>query len=201
MADAVYVANPADKSIYYYHYMEGMPTPSGRLNNYGFEPKAVLTVGRNLRQTEPGVYTTTVIAPPKGPHDFLFLLDEPRIIHCFEFEIAENRTRDSDAPLSLQVEPLWSGRDAKAGEPTRLEFKLTEVTSGAAEVGVNDIWVIAYNTAGRRIEQQAEHVDGGVYGVTLTLPEPGVYYVLVASRSLGLQPQNQVPAALQAVAR
>ena len=201
MGDAVYVSNPADKSIYYYHYMEGMPTPSGRLHNYGFEPKAALVVGRHLRETEPGVFTTTMIAPHEGEYDAVFLLDDPRMINCFDFAVAADPTRENEAPLSLRVEPLWGESPLSAGEPLELQFRLTELTGGEAQIGVEDLWVLVYSTSGRRVEGQAVHLGDGVYRATLTVPTPGVYYVAPASRSLRLRVERQVPATLRVESR
>ncbi len=47
--NAVLVANPRDKAIYYYK--EGMAAPMGQFSNYGKEPVAVLVVDRSLRET------------------------------------------------------------------------------------------------------------------------------------------------------
>lgn len=199
-ADAVYVPNPADKSIYYYHYMEGMPTPSGRLDNYGFEPKAVLVVGHDLQETELGVYTTTMIAPPEGEYDVVFLLDEPRVIQCFEFAIAPAENQKRVVDLSLKVEPLWDEGTLRAGAPLQLEFKLSTL-DGEPVVDVEDAWVMVYATSGRKIEQPAEYVGDGTYTVSVTVPDPGVYSFLVMSPSLGLRPERQVPAPLRVVSK
>ena len=52
---AVLVANPTDKTIYFYS--EGMNAPMGSFQNMGREMRAALAVDRSLRETEPGVYT------------------------------------------------------------------------------------------------------------------------------------------------
>src|SRR6185437_3401033 len=51
--NAVIVANPADKVLYYY--TEGMAAPMGDFQNYQREPRAVLVVDRSLRETNAGV--------------------------------------------------------------------------------------------------------------------------------------------------
>src|SRR5262249_47149411 len=85
---AVLVANPVDKAIYYYK--EGLAAPMGNFSNYGRQPRAVLTVDRTLRERTPGVYETVARLRTAGPHEVLFLLDSPRILHRFPLSIAED---------------------------------------------------------------------------------------------------------------
>ena len=47
-ANAVLVANPADRAIYFYK--EGMAAPLGHFRNYNREPRAVLVVDRSLQE-------------------------------------------------------------------------------------------------------------------------------------------------------
>src|SRR5215208_4906978 len=56
--NAVVLANPVDKTLYYYQ--EGMAAPMGNFQNYRREPLAVLVVDRSLRETSPGVYSATM---------------------------------------------------------------------------------------------------------------------------------------------
>src|SRR6185295_7923469 len=78
---SVLVANPADGIIYYYS--EGMAAPMGSFQNYRRRPRAVMVVDRSLREVTSGVYTTTTKLPKSGVYDVAFLLDSPRITHCF----------------------------------------------------------------------------------------------------------------------
>jgi YVTN family beta-propeller protein len=59
MPDAIYALNAAERMIYYFHYMEGMPIPSGGLTTYQFEPRAVMAVGKAMREREPGSFSAT----------------------------------------------------------------------------------------------------------------------------------------------
>ena len=75
---AVLVANPADKMIYFY--TEGMAAPMGSFQNYRRDPRATLVLDNSLRESSPGVYTTTVRFNGRGHYDVAFLLDSPRML-------------------------------------------------------------------------------------------------------------------------
>src|SRR4029079_1145888 len=86
--NSVILANPVDKSLYYYQ--EGMAAPMGNFQNYRREPLAVLVVDRSLRETKPGVYSTTIKLPVSGHYDVAFLNDSPRVSHCFDLSADAN---------------------------------------------------------------------------------------------------------------
>jgi YVTN family beta-propeller protein len=80
------IANPLDKSIYYY--MEGMAAPMGTFGTYGHEARAVTVVDRSLREVSSGVYETIAKLGAPGTYDLAFFMNTPRIIHCFTMEVA-----------------------------------------------------------------------------------------------------------------
>src|SRR5262249_29931992 len=84
-ANAVLVANFADRAIYYYR--EGMAAPMGSFENYGKSPRAVLAVDRSLREHAPGVYESTQHLPAAGNYEVIFFLDSPRVVQCFQLTI------------------------------------------------------------------------------------------------------------------
>ena len=86
--DAVLIANPADKAIYYYK--EGLSAPQGSFRGYGHTPMAVLAVDRSLRPAGPGVYQTTARLRRSGRFDLAVFVDSPRLVHCFEIEVADD---------------------------------------------------------------------------------------------------------------
>ena len=196
MMDAVYVPNPAEESIYYYHYMEGMPTPSGRLNNYGFRPKAVLVAGRNLREQQPGWYGTTIQAPSAGPYDLIFLLDRPRVIHCFGFVVAEDAARAAERGQRLTLEPLWQPADLVAGDTLALRFRLKTAGAGEPRGGLSDLMVLLSSTGGWSERLQAREVEAGVYEVRASIPVTGAVYLVTNSRQLAGGPASSAGAVL-----
>ena len=95
-ANAVLVANPADRAVYFYK--EGMAAPMGHFSNYKREPRAVLVVDRSLRERSPGVDET--VARIHGRlYDVVFFVNTPRVVHCFEAAVAAN--------------PSWSTSDRR----------------------------------------------------------------------------------------
>ncbi|HEX2060054.1 MAG TPA: hypothetical protein VHK90_04885, partial [Thermoanaerobaculia bacterium] len=112
---AVLVANPADRTVYYY--MEGMAAPMGNFTAKGRSPKAVLVLDRSLRESEPSVFSIRTRVPAAGTYDVAFFMNEPRVVHCFELTVAA----DPNAPRKavkrvVKIEPLLEKKTIKAGE-------------------------------------------------------------------------------------
>ena len=199
MSDAVYVPNAAEKSIYLYHYMMGMPMPSGRVDTYPFEPKALLVVDRALRGTAPGVYETTFKAPAAGEWDVVFLLDDPRVINCFDFAVSVDPTSETVKPLRISIEPLNGDEKLPVGEAVEVRFKLIDRDADEAKVGLEDVWVWVFSSRGWSTRLVAGHVEDGVYRIELTLPRSGTYNMIIASKTLGIRFEDTFPAMLRAV--
>ena len=111
--NAVIVANPVDRVLYYYS--EGMAAPMGNFQNYRREPLAVAIVDRSLRETAPGIYSTTVKLPASGHYDVAFLTDSPRIAHCFETTADPNPLLKEERPVALRIE--HAANEGVAGGP------------------------------------------------------------------------------------
>lgn len=197
--DGVYIANPGEKTIYAYHFMEGMPTPSGTLNNYGLEPKAVLTVGRSLRETSPGIFTTTIKAPKNGEYDVVFLLEDPRIIHCFAFSVEESPEVQADEPIRPRVRLLAESNELQVGSEVSFAFELTSEKTGEPLAGIADLGVLLTSPTGAQVRARAIDGNAGRYTVTVTIRDPGLYYLFISSRSRGFRVQDQRPVTLRAV--
>jgi YVTN family beta-propeller protein len=182
--NSVLVVNPADQAIYYY--MEGMAAPMGSFNNYRREPRAALIVDRSLREKEPGEYSTLVKLPKSGKYDVAFLLDSPRVIHCFSAEASLNPAIEKKKPRApLRVESLLTDKRMKVGEKLRLRFKLTDPSTNEPKVGLQDVRVLTFLAPGVWQKRQwAQSVGAGVYESEITAPEAGVYYVFFECPSL-----------------
>jgi YVTN family beta-propeller protein len=195
---SVLVANPADKTIYYY--TEGMAAPMGSFQNYKRDPRALLVLDNSLRETDRGVYSSSVRLPAPGVYDVAFLLDSPRVINCFEMSVADNPALPKKVETSVKIEPLIKQALAKVGEKFTLRFKVLDEKSGAPKVNVPDVTVLVFLAPG--IWQQRETAKpsaGGVYEMNFVPPEPGVYYVFFQSPSLELQFNQSTPLTLQVV--
>ena len=188
--NAVLVANPADKSIYYYK--EGMAAPMGNFSNYGREARAALVINRSIKERSPGVYTTTVKLRRAGLYDLAFLLDSPRVVHCFEVAVASNPDlADKGNTIPIIIEPMIKDRILEVSETARLRFRLTDARTKQLKNGLTDLQVLTFLAPGIWQKRQfARQIGEGIYEVELVPPEPGVYYVYLGSASAGLQLNN-----------
>jgi hypothetical protein len=198
-ATAVLVANPADKAIYYYK--EGMAAPMGHFQNYGREPRAVMVVDKSLEERAPGVYQTTAKLRRPGLYDVALFLDSPRIIHCFEVRVSPNpelaAKRAASKPVTIK--PLIQDRVLEVGEPANLRFKLTDPVTAEPKNDLKDVQVLTILAPGVWQQRQwAEQVGNGLYEIAFVPPRPGVYYVSVEVRSLGLGFNKTRPVILRA---
>jgi YVTN family beta-propeller protein len=199
MPDAVYVLNPKEKMIYYFHYMEGMAVPSGGLTTYGFDPKAVLVAGKDLRETEPGVYNATVKITDRGDYDLVMLLDAPRVTQCFPVTVQANAALRKGR-LSMEIKPLMRPLELQVGA-NQLRFSVSDLYTREPHTNLTDIGIVATTTNGWQQRAQARPVGGGVYEVPLTIPAAGVYYISFQAPAEGLRLNDRAPLVLQAKAQ
>jgi len=182
----VLIANPGDRSIYYY--MEGMNAPMGTFGNYGHTPRAVRVVDRSIRETAPGVYAANVRIPRSGRYQVAFLLDSPRVVHCFAF------TTEPDAPAvdnpgaeALTLRFLNEERTIRAGERFTLKFALADAGTQAPVSDLTDITILATLASGQNSERyRAGSVGKGLYESQLLLPAAGYYHVYTSIPSRGV---------------
>ena len=204
---AVVVANPAEKTIFYY--TEGMTAPMGNFRNYGHEPLAAMVVDRSLREKEPGVYSAKMRFPLSGAYDIAFLLGSPGIVHCFRAEVKPDPRLAKAVPKGLDLEYLFERRTIGVGETASLRLKMTDRATNAPATDLADVVVQISLTSGSWQQRVvAAHVGKGVYEAPLTLPRPGVYYVNVECPSrktrmrdlpylsveaTGVEPEKKIP--------
>jgi YVTN family beta-propeller protein len=186
-ANAVLVANPADKAIFFYK--EGMAAPMGSFQNYSREPRAVLVVDRSLKERAPGSYETVTRLPSPGHYQVAFFLESPRAIHCFPLTVVadpaaeERRAQQRPARVESLID---TSREVRAGETVRLRFRLSDPGTGQPKDGLQDVMVLVYTAAShRQLREAARPVGEGVYEVEVT-PAAGSYHVAVASPSVNL---------------
>jgi YVTN family beta-propeller protein len=197
--NAVLVANAADKQIYYYS--EGMAAPMGNFQNYKRVPRAVRVVDRSLREGPAGTYSTVVKPPKSGRYDVAFLLDSPRVVHCFRAEAAPNPSLPAGQKNSLRIEYVDGLRKVQAGQPLKLRFKLHDTATNQPKDGLKDVRVLFFLAPGVwQTRNFAQGVGQGIYELTLTPPEAGVYMVFVESQSQGVSFRQLPSLTLQAEA-
>jgi YVTN family beta-propeller protein len=194
---AVLVANPADKMIYYY--TEGMAAPMGSFQNYRRDPRALLVMDNSLHETARGVYSTTARLNNPGTYDVAFLLDSPRVINCFEIQVAQNPNLPMTVPSSFKIVPAEKEAVARPGERFAFRFKVVDYKTGEAQTGLNDISVLVFLAPGIWQQRElAKSVAEGVYETSFVPPSEGVYYVFFQSVSLGMQYNQSTPLTIQA---
>ncbi len=196
--NAVILANPADKVLYYY--TEGMAAPMGNFQNYRREPVAVLIVDRSLRETTPGVYSTTVKLPASGNYDVAFLTDSPRIAHCFETTADPNPRLKEERPIALRIEPEVKEMNLTVGQNFSLRFKLIETSTNKVKGDLEDVRVLTFLAPGTWQRRDiAKSVGQGIYEINLNVPEAGVYMVYVESASMGVHYRDLPHLTLEAI--
>lgn len=190
--ESVLVANPMDKTIYYY--TEGMAAPMGSFQNYSHEPRGVMVWDGSLRETGPGTYSTNVKMTASGEYDVAYLLDSPRIYHCFDMSVKPNAAlRKNDERVPIFVQTLIQDTKIQTGVEFKLQFKVMDSKTNEPRPGLKDVGVLVFLAPG--IWQNrlwAKSAADGKYEVSFTPPKSGVYYVFVYCPSLGVR-YNQLP--------
>ena len=182
--NAVLVVAPGENIIYYF--VEGMTSPIGNFRNYGHMPRAVGVTDRTLREVEPGVYRSKVRLPEAGTYQVAFLLDTPRMLNCFEFEVKSN-------PLvarlnkPLEIEYIMPKRKVKVGETAIVRFKLIDPANQELRTDLKDVRVMYYAMPGiRKHVVTAKEHSPGIYEAELPIRKAGGHYVFVSSPSLNV---------------
>lgn len=180
------VASAPDGMLYYY--VEAMSAPMGTVPNHGRRPLALMVLDRSLAETAPGVYSTQVKLLKAGRYGVSLLIDRPRVVHCFDIELADSPDAPKQASPSLNIEPEFKEVKAAPNRPVNLRFRLKDAATGAAVTGLGDVQVLVFEPPG--IWQQrhsAKEVGGGVYEVAQTFPRAGRYMVFVRVASRGVE--------------
>jgi YVTN family beta-propeller protein len=178
----VLIVNPVSNTTFFYQ--DGMNFPSGNYPGYQQRPRAVETINRSLRETEPGVYTARARAPVAGVFDVALFMDSPKFVHCFSLTAVPNPDLRK-AETAYEVEYLLKDAKVPAGEPLPFRFRLKNVLTGWPVAGLKDARLMYYLGPGRyRTEAPAREVEEGVYEATLNIREPGAYSVFLGVPSL-----------------
>jgi YVTN family beta-propeller protein len=191
--DVILVANPVDKMIYYY--MQGMVSPMGSFQNYGSVPRAIRIVDRSLQQIEPGVFGTSLRLPKDGVYDVAFLLDKPRVSHCFTMTVQEDPSAAKSAK-KLDIEIVETPAVFSVGEKAAIRFKVIEKATGAVSSSAQPVTVLWMQPGGLQGRIDALSEGNGRYAASFTVPQKGVYYLTFESPSLGIRAVDISPVVL-----
>jgi len=179
---AMLLTSPSDRMIYYYS--EGMAAPMGNFQNYRRVPRAVKVVDRSLREETLGVYATTARLPKQGVYNVSLLLDSPRVVHCFEVVAKSNPAIMPDEKTALRIEYLNKDTSLNVGQDYKIRFKLTDTESNKPSSVLKDVGVLMFLPPGNWQQRWiAQPLGDGLYEVTVSVPETGVYLLFVESPS------------------
>ncbi len=184
--NSVILANPVDKSLYYYQ--EGMAAPMGNFQNYRREPLAVLVIDRSLREIKPGVYSTTIKLPASGRYDVAFLNDSPAVSHCFDLSAAKNPSLKEEKAVALRIEHQLKEMTMPVGKDFTFQFKLTETATGNPKTDLKDMRVLTFMSSGEWQRRDfATPLGNGLYEIKINVPQTGVYMLFFESASMGVK--------------
>jgi len=184
---AVLVAGTLDREVYFYK--EGMAAPMGTFTNYSREPMAVQVVDRSLRERgTPGVYETVAKVGRPGLYDVIFFLDSPKIVDGFELNVAPNSKLEAErnAP-KVVIAPLVPTMPAKGDATATFKFRVADKKTNEPVTGLRDLVIVIMAPGNWHERQVAKEEGDGVYSVTVTPPEAGVYYAHAQCLSLNVQ--------------
>ena len=181
------IANAPDGMIYYY--VQGMMAPMGAFSNYKRRPHALLILDRSLAEVRPGVYSAPVKLRDAGRFVTSLLIDQPRVVGCFELEVAESPDAESSRTrASLVVETQFKDLRTGPQRPVALRFKLKDAATGEGVTGLKDVQVLVFEPPGLWQQRQwAKEIGGGVYEVTQTFPHAGLFNVTFRVASRGVE--------------
>ncbi len=183
---AVFVASPADGNTYFY--MEGMNAPMGSYGGYGHRVAAATVVDRSLKEIEPGVYGGKVRLPVSGRYDVAFLLDNPRVLHCFAAEVLSDPALER-ARGEVRAELVDFPVRAAAGARVPVRVRLTDPVTRAPRDGATGVSVLYHAVpGGPKHEAAARGVGGGLYEAEVLVDREGAWYFFVSIPSLRVQP-------------
>jgi hypothetical protein len=117
-----------------------------------------------------------------------FLLDSPRVTHCFEAKAANNPSIEHERRVALGVDYFEREKPLRAGTDYKLRFRLIDTATGKPADGLKDVRVLTFLSPG--IWQRRDFAQGvgdGIYELNINVPQPGYYTIFVESHAMGVQ--------------
>ena len=173
------IASASDKSLYLY--MEtGMQAPANAFKSWTAPPVAVALLDRQPAEHRAGLYETPYQATAAGLYELVVYLPNPKTTRCFEIAVDGELPEIMAARRPPQL--VWSTPDGPmvAGEPIELRFELGGTSADDRRTGEGSAEVMVM-APGRNWHWRghALPVDGDRFALSLTLPKPGSYQLLV----------------------
>ena len=187
---SAFVANPADRRIYFY--TEGMAAPMFSMEGYGKTPNSAMVLDRSIHETSPGIYSIGVKLPKAAVYDVPVFVDSPSVSHCFKASIQVNTLLKKGPEVPVTLHALTDDLQVHPGDPVQVSFKLLDAVTAKPRDGLKDVNITVLLAEGlRQLRFEAEPAGDGVYRFGFTPPKAGVYYIMVHIPSLNVT--NQLP--------
>lgn len=198
--NAVMIANAPDRTVYFYQ--EGMMAPMGTFSNYKRMPRGVMILDRSLTETSPGVYTAPVRLTKGGRFDVPVLIDQPRVVNCFQVTIADAPgEKKSAAGTAIAVTALFNDTAIKVRENTTLKFNVTDSVTKQSVTGLRDVRALVFEPPGVWQQRRAvKEIGDGVYALEQIFPHAGLFNVMLAVPSRGVSYSDMAPHLLRVTA-
>jgi hypothetical protein len=147
----------------------------------------VSVLDRSLQPRGPGVWSGRLRLPEAGRYDVAFLLDSPRLLHCFSLEAKQDPALRRDLG-ALAVDFQGTPARARAGAPLQVRFRLLDPVTRAPRAGLAGVRLLSYLAPGQsRGEVAPREVAPGEYEAQLLLPRAGAFYLHVVVPSLAVK--------------
>jgi hypothetical protein len=123
-----------------------------------------------------------------GVYDVIFFLDSPKIVDGFELAVAPNPKLEAErnAP-KVVIAPLVPTMPAKGDATATFKFRVADKKTNEPVTGLRDLVIVIMAPGNWHERQVAKEEGDGVYSVTVTPPEAGVYYAHAQCLSLNVQ--------------
>ena len=182
---ALLISNPADDKIYYY--IEGSQSPTGGYQGHTLIPRAVNVVDRSLKERSPGVYTGGIRIPKSGEFMVAFYLNDPQIVHCFEFTAKPNPELTGSLNAFQPELSFLTEEQPVAGELFSLRVSLKDAETGKPVEGLTDFFGMARVLAGNWNQRIiGTDLGDGLYEFQITFPKAGSYNLFFTVPSLNI---------------
>ncbi|HEY8468385.1 MAG TPA: hypothetical protein VIL18_02020, partial [Longimicrobiales bacterium] len=147
-----------------------------------------------LKEVAPGEYRATVKLPEPGFYQVVFLLGEPRVVHCFEpmQVLADPALRKGE--VALRAEPQVEERTFRPGKNV-VRFALRDDFTGKPLRGLDDVAIVVTSPTAGQVLVEGKGVRGqpGIYEFEVNVRPSSVYYVSFQIPSIGVYPRTHSP--------
>lgn len=191
--NAVLIANAADRMLYYYQ--EGMMAPMGTFTNYKRIPLALMILDRSLTETAPGVYSAPVKLGKAGRFDVPLLIDQPKLMNCFQINVAEQPGTKHDVSKSaIRIEAMFEIHHFLPEQLQTLDFRIMDSVTKQPISGLKDVQALVFEPPGEwQQRRRLEETDDGIYSFKQSFPHAGSYQLLLEIPSRGVRYNDSQP--------